>query len=51
MGAVEKDFTLLLQECGDDGLHTVEYRNTFGGILLNAITFGRSRQVVSNMYA
>lgn len=45
MGAVEKDFTLLLKECGDEGIHTVEYRTTLGGILLSGITFGRKRQV------
>lgn len=45
MGAVEKDFTMLIKECEDDGLHTVEYRNTLGGILLSGITFGRRRQV------
>ncbi|MDR8391685.1 hypothetical protein NC796_11065 [Aliifodinibius sp. S!AR15-10] len=45
MGVVDKDFTMLIDDCADDGLHTVEYRNTFGGILLNAVTFGRKRQV------
>lgn len=45
IGAVDKDFTLLIKECEDDGLHTVEYRNTLGGVLLSAITFGRKRQV------
>lgn len=45
MGVVEKDFTLLIDDCADDGFHTLEYRNTFGGIMLNAITFGRKRQV------
>lgn len=28
-----------------EGLHTVEYRSTFGGVLLNAITFGRKKKV------
>lgn len=45
MGAVDKDFTLLIKQCEEGGLHTVEYRNTFGGILLSGITFGRRRQV------
>ncbi|WP_350285838.1 hypothetical protein [uncultured Croceitalea sp.] len=27
------------------GLHTVEYRTTFGGMLLNAVTFGRKKKV------
>ncbi|MFH5833210.1 hypothetical protein ACG2F4_02820 [Halalkalibaculum sp. DA3122] len=45
MGAVEQDFTMLIKECGADGLHTVEYRNTLGGVLLSGITFGRKRQV------
>lgn len=45
LGAVNKDFTLLIKDCEEDGLHTVEYRNTFGGVLLSGITFGRRRQV------
>jgi hypothetical protein len=41
----DKDFTMLLKECGTAGIHTVEYRNTFGGVLLSAVTFGRKRRV------
>ena len=43
--ATDKDFTMLLKECGTAGIHTVEYRNTFGGVLLSAVTFGRKRKV------
>lgn len=43
--ATDKDFTMLLKNCGPQGIHTVEYKNTFGGILLSAITFGRKRKV------
>lgn len=43
--ATDKDFTLLLKDCGTSGIHTVEYRNTFGGVLLSAVTFGRKRRV------
>lgn len=41
----DKDFTMLLDKCGPSGIHTVEYRNTFGGVLLSAVTFGRKRRV------
>lgn len=43
-----KDFTLLIKKsdlCPSAKLHTVEYKNTLGGILLSAITFGRKRRV------
>ncbi|WP_420572708.1 hypothetical protein [Kordia sp.] len=43
--ATDKDFTMLLKQCGPSGIHTVEYRNTFGGVLLSAVTFGRKRKV------
>ncbi len=45
---VTKDFTLLIREsekCPTGKIHTLEYRNTFGGLLLSGITFGRKRQV------
>ncbi len=45
IGALDKDFTLLIKDCNPGGLHTVEYRNTFGGILLSAVTFGKKRKV------
>lgn len=41
---LEKEFTLL-EKCGDRGFHSIEYRNTFGGILLSAVTFGKKRKV------
>ena len=43
-----KDFTYLIKEkdaCESGKLSIVEYRNTFGGILLSAITFGKKRKV------
>lgn len=48
INATTKDFTLLIKRselCPSAKLHTVEYRNTFGGVLLSAITFGRKRRV------
>ncbi|TRZ45042.1 hypothetical protein [Robertkochia solimangrovi] len=43
--ATDKDFTLLIKNCNRQGIHTLEYRNTFRGILLSAVTFGKKRQV------
>ncbi|TYP75287.1 hypothetical protein [Aquimarina intermedia] len=43
-----KDFTYLIKEqdgCESGKLNIIEYRNTFGGILLSAITFGKKRKV------
>jgi len=34
-----------ISKCPSQALHTVEYRATFGGVLLNAITFGRKKKV------
>ncbi|MEX0313601.1 MAG: hypothetical protein AB3N18_05450 [Allomuricauda sp.] len=48
IGATDKDFTYLIKvsdKCPSGKLHTVEYRNTLGGVLLSAITFGRKRMV------
>lgn len=45
MGAVEKDFTMLIKDCEDNGFHTIEYRTTLGDLLINGITFGRKRPV------
>jgi hypothetical protein len=45
IGALNKDFTLLLKNCETGSLHIVEYKNTFGGIMLSAVTLGRKRQV------
>lgn len=46
--ATSKDFTLLIKEsekCESGKLNMVEYRSTFGGLLLSAVTFGRQRKV------
>jgi hypothetical protein len=40
----EGEFSLI-QRCATDGFYSFEYRVTFGGVLLNTITFGRQRQV------
>ena len=43
-----KDFTYLIKEtdvCKTGKLHTVEFRSSFGGLLLNTITFGRHRKL------
>ena len=40
----EGEFTLI-ERCPTDGFYSFEYRSTFGGVLLNAVTFGRKRQV------
>jgi hypothetical protein len=43
-----KDFTYLIKEsdsCESGKINMIEYRNTFGSLLLNAITFGRKRKV------
>ena len=48
MKLTSKDFTYLIKEsdaCESGKLNIIEYRNTFGGILLSAITFGRKRKV------
>lgn len=48
MKLTSKDFTFLIKEsdkCESGKLNMVEYRNTFGGILLSGITFGRKRKV------
>jgi hypothetical protein len=34
-----------IRDCDSGGLHTIEYKNTFGGILLYLVTFGRKRVV------
>lgn len=36
---------MLLESCNSGGFYYFEYRVTFGGALLSAITFGRKRQV------
>ena len=40
----EGDF-YLIERCPSGGFYSVEYRVTFGGVLLSAITFGKKRQV------
>ncbi len=45
IGKFDKEFTLLIKNCASGALHTVEYRNTFGGLLLSAFTFGKRRHV------
>ena len=43
-----KDFTYLIKKndkCKSGKLHTVEFRNTFGGSLLSLVTFGRKRKM------
>jgi hypothetical protein len=40
----EGEFSFI-QRCATDGFYSFEYRVTFGGVLLNTITFGRQRQV------
>jgi hypothetical protein len=40
----EGEFSLI-EKCPAQGFYSLEYRATFGGVLLNAVTFGRKRQV------
>ena len=43
-----KDFTYLIKKneaCESGKLNIIEYRNTFGGVLLSAVTFGKKRKV------
>ena len=40
----EGGFTLI-ERCPSGGCYSFEYRVTFGGLLLNTITFGKKRQV------
>lgn len=44
ISVVDKDFIKIIKDC-PNGIYIVEYRNTFGGILLSAVTFGRKRKV------
>tara|TARA_R110000764_G_scaffold13102_1_gene37876 strand:- start:409 stop:762 length:354 start_codon:yes stop_codon:yes gene_type:complete len=48
IGVADKDFSYLIKVtdlCPSGKLHTVEYKNTFGALLLSAVTFGRKRKV------
>lgn len=43
-----KDFTYLIKEtekCKSGKLHTIEFKNTFGGSLLSLVTLGRKRKM------
>lgn len=40
----EGEFSLI-ERCPSGGCYSFEYRVTFGGVLLNVITFGRKREV------
>ncbi|KJD36327.1 hypothetical protein PW52_07000 [Tamlana sedimentorum] len=45
---VSKDFTYLIKEtdaCKSGKLHTVEFKNTFGGSLLSVFSFGKKRKL------
>lgn len=35
----------LIERCPSGGFYSVEYRVTFGGVLLSAVTFGKKRKV------
>ena len=35
----------MIQKCASGGFYSFEYRSTFGGVLLSAVTLGRKRQV------
>ncbi|MGQ1786764.1 MULTISPECIES: hypothetical protein [unclassified Saccharicrinis] len=45
IGAMDKDFTMLLKNCKSGSIAIVECRNTFGGVLLSGITLGKKRKV------
>lgn len=42
--ATTKDFTFNVP-CSNEGLYSVEYKVSLGGLLLSALTFGRHRKV------
>lgn len=35
----------LIEKCASGGFYSFEYRSTFGGVLLSAVTFGKKRRV------
>ena len=41
---VEGEF-YLIEKCTSGGFYSFEYRSTFGGVLISAITFGKKRRV------
>lgn len=48
ISATSKDFTYLIKKsdlCPSGMLHTIEYKNTLGSVLLSAVTLGRKRKV------
>ncbi|MEL6655749.1 MAG: hypothetical protein AAFY48_06870 [Bacteroidota bacterium] len=45
MSAFDKDFVYVVKDCDSGGIFLLEYKNTFSGVLLAAITFGRKRKV------
>ena len=48
IGLGSKDFTHLIKEsdnCESGKINIIEYRNTFGGLLLRAVAFGKKRKV------
>lgn len=40
-----QNYVIFQEGCAEGGFHSVEYRATFGGVLLSAITLGKRRQV------
>ena len=42
--SVVEDFEKVIKDC-PNGIYVIEYRNTFGGTLLNIVTFGKKRKV------
>ncbi len=44
MKLLEGEF-YLIERCPSGGFYSVEYRVTFGGVLLSAVTLGKKRQV------
>ena len=44
LGVLENS-VMTIERCPTGGFHSVEYRVTLGGILLNCITFGKRKQI------
>ena len=44
LGVVE-DGVMYLQDCASGGLHSVEYKITFGAMLRNTFTFGKRKSI------
>lgn len=45
VGTITDENPINIRDCESGALHTVEYKSTFGGILLYLVTFGRKRTV------